>query len=105
LRNGLDVKTFNGSSLYATVVINTPQYLQWLLKLFVRAGGDLKKATLVHIHDALAFCPNAQAIVNCTGLQARFLGGVKDGKVFPTRGQVAVVNAPHIKVTMTSMSK
>lgn len=87
-----------------TVVINTPQYLQWLLRLFVQAGGRLEKAFLTHIHDALQYCPGALAIVNCTGLQARFLGGVKDEKVFPTRGQVALVNAPHIKITMTSMS-
>ncbi|CAO3688713.1 unnamed protein product [Umbelopsis vinacea] len=89
---------------YTTVAINTPQYLQWLLGLFVQAGGTLEKASLTHIHDALQYCPGALAIVNCTGLQARFLGGVKDEKVFPTRGQVVLVNAPHIKITMTSMT-
>lgn len=85
-------------------MINTPQYLKWLLRLYTQAGGVLKKASLSHIHDALQYCADALAIVNCTGLQARFLGGVMDKGVFPTRGQVALVKAPHIKITMTSMS-
>ncbi|KAM3581744.1 hypothetical protein VKS41_005905 [Umbelopsis sp. WA50703] len=88
---------------YKTVTINTPQYLAWLLKLFTEAGGKLKKDALSHVHDALRYCPDAQAIVNCTGLQARYLGGVMDQKVFPTRGQVVVINAPHIKKTLTQM--
>jgi hypothetical protein len=86
------------------VTINTPQYLAWLLKLFTEAGGKLKKDALSHVHDALRYCPDAQAIVNCTGLQARYLGGVMDQKLFPTRGQVVVINAPHIKKTLTQMS-
>ncbi|KAJ2955166.1 hypothetical protein NQZ79_g8795 [Umbelopsis isabellina] len=73
---------------YKTVAINTPQYMTWLLKLFTEGGGQLKKEALSHVHDALRHCPDAQAIINCTGLQARYLGGVKDLKVFPTRGQV-----------------
>lgn len=79
--------------------------MQWLVRLFTQAGGKMKRATLIHVQDALKYCPDAQSIVNCTGLQARFLGGVKDEKVYPTRGQVVVVNAPHIKKTLTSMGK
>ncbi|KAG2174859.1 hypothetical protein INT43_005921 [Umbelopsis isabellina] len=88
---------------YQTVTINTPLYMTWLLKLFIKGGGQLKKDALSHVHGALRHCPDAQAIINCTGLQARYLGGVKDLKVFPTRGQVVVVNAPHIKKTLTQM--
>ncbi|KAI9279047.1 FAD dependent oxidoreductase [Umbelopsis sp. AD052] len=88
---------------YTTVAVNTPHYMQWLVRLFTQSGGKLKRATLAHVQDALKYCPDAQSIVNCTGLQARFLGGVKDEKVYPTRGQVVVVNAPHIKKTLTSM--
>ncbi|KAI9274904.1 hypothetical protein EDC94DRAFT_509581 [Helicostylum pulchrum] len=44
------------------------------------------------------------ALINCTGLGARFLGGVQDDKVFPTRGQTVVVYAPHIKKTITHVS-
>ncbi|KAI8084072.1 uncharacterized protein B0P05DRAFT_578524 [Gilbertella persicaria] len=36
-----------------------------------------------------------------TGLGARFLGGVQDKNVFPTRGQTVIVRASHIKETMT----
>lgn len=78
--------------------------MTWLLKLFTKGGGQLKKEALSHVHDALRHCPDAQAIINCTGLQARYLGGVKDLKVFPTRGQVVVINAPHIKKTLSQIS-
>jgi D-amino-acid oxidase len=77
--------------------------MKWLAQLFIQAGGNMKRGTLAHVQDALKYCPEAQSIVNCTGLQALFLGGVKDEKVYPTRGQVVVVNAPHIKKTLTSM--
>lgn len=44
------------------------------------------------------------ALINCTGLGARFLGGVQDGALYPTRGQTVIVHAPHIKKTMTHVS-
>lgn len=47
-------------------------------------------------HVSQAFMPGAQTVFNCTGLGARTLGGVKDTRMYPTRGQV-VVKAPHVR--------
>ncbi|KAI9321234.1 hypothetical protein BX666DRAFT_2017321 [Dichotomocladium elegans] len=40
-----------------------------------------------------------------TGLGARYLGGVNDTKVYPTRGQTLIVYAPQIKETITFLAK
>lgn len=40
-------------------------------------------------------------IVNCTGLAARFLGGVNDADVYPTRGQTVLVWAPQVKMALS----
>ncbi|KAI8644751.1 hypothetical protein BD408DRAFT_462051 [Parasitella parasitica] len=42
-------------------------------------------------------------VINCTGLGARYIGGVNDEAVFPTRGQTIVVKATHIKKTITHL--
>ncbi|KAI7855423.1 hypothetical protein BDC45DRAFT_439142 [Circinella umbellata] len=41
------------------------------------------------------------AVVNCTGLGARYLDGVNDTKMFPTRGQTVIAYAPHVNETVT----
>lgn len=59
-----------------------------------------------HIDQVADFVGTDQfAAINCTGLGARFMGGVHDDAVFPTRGQTVVVNAPHIKKTITHLGK
>lgn len=55
-----------------------------------------------HIDEVFSMAENP-FVINCTGLGARFLGGVSDEAVFPTRGQTIVVKAPHIKRTITHM--
>lgn len=61
----------------------------------------MRRQTLRHIHDAAEADGSTAAIVNCSGLQARFLGGVEDQKVFATRGQTVLVRAPHFKKILT----
>lgn len=41
------------------------------------------------------------AVVVCTGLGTRFLGGVEDKDVFPVRGQTVLIRAPWIKFGRT----
>lgn len=41
------------------------------------------------------------AVVVCTGLSTRFLGGVEDSTMHPLRGQVIILRAPWVKVGMT----
>lgn len=48
-------------------------------------------------HIAQAYLSSSTKIVfNCSGIGAHKLGGVNDLKVYPTRGQVVVIKAPHI---------
>jgi D-amino-acid oxidase len=37
------------------------------------------------------------AVVVCTGLASRFLGGVEDKNVYPIRGQTVLIRAPWVK--------
>lgn len=48
---------------------------------------------------------STQVVFNCTGLGAQTLGGVCDKKVYPTRGQVVIVRAPHIHTNMAAESQ
>lgn len=41
------------------------------------------------------------AVVVCTGLGTRFLGGVEDMDLYPTRGQTVVVRAPWVRFGIT----
>lgn len=63
-------------------------YLETLGVVFVR-----KELT----HIVQAYLPNTKVVINCTGIGAAKLKGVADTNVYPTRGQVVVVKAPHIK--------
>lgn len=42
------------------------------------------------------------AVVVCTGIGARFLGGVEDSEVFPIRGQTVIVRAPWVRFGITA---
>ncbi|KAG2200068.1 hypothetical protein INT47_007713 [Mucor saturninus] len=87
---------------YTTVLINSPVYLKWLQNQFTQLGGTIVKRSLSHIDDLFDVVKSSHAaVINCTGLGARFLGGVQDEAVTPTRGQTVVVDAPHIKATIT----
>lgn len=61
------------------------------------------KQKLTHIAQAKSFANKASktdngthVVFNCTGLGSKKLSGVADHNLYPTRGQVAVISAPHI---------
>ncbi|GAN09249.1 D-amino-acid oxidase [Mucor ambiguus] len=87
---------------YTTVLINTPVYIAWLAAKFEELGGEIVQRNVGHIDEVFNIAKNP-FVINCTGLGARFLGGVSDEAVFPTRGQTIVIKAPHIKRTITHM--
>lgn len=98
----------DGPSDDPIVVVNTPHYLRWLLHQFITQGGQVQRATLSHIQDVFGMEHRGgkpDAVVNCTGLGARYLDGVNDIAMFPTRGQTVVVWAPHVRRTITRMGK
>ncbi|KAH7102135.1 D-amino-acid oxidase [Auriculariales sp. MPI-PUGE-AT-0066] len=66
-----------------------------------RTGGCVARARVQHIDQVIAgaFTPGVlpETIFVCTGIGARFLGGVEDKSVYPIRGQTVVIRAPWIK--------
>ena len=65
-----------GGDTFQTVTIDSPTYLQWLLAKFLGNGGQLKRVQVQHIIQAAsgAYAREADALVICAGLGARFLG-------------------------------
>ncbi|KAG6815802.1 hypothetical protein H0H87_011200 [Tephrocybe sp. NHM501043] len=91
---------------FETVTIDTPRYLPYLAERFISAGGVLVRASVQHIDqvieggaDVFAGAPNPtppDAVVVCTGLGTRFLGGIEDKNMYPIRGQTVLLRAPWI---------
>lgn len=74
---------------YTTFFIDMPVYLPWMMAELGRRGGEL--VVLSHRYSQLselAALPH-DVVFNCTGLGARLL--CHDNKVYPIKGQVAVV--------------
>lgn len=64
--------------------IEAPAYLDWLERRFAELGGEWEQRALASLDE-----PDADAVVNCCGVDARRLTGDED--VRPVRGQVAYV--------------
>lgn len=79
---------------YSAPVIAMPVYLDYLVDVFLRAGGQLNFgrpfASLAEAADSSA----ATVIVNCAGIGAREL--VPDPRLIPVRGQIVVVANPGV---------
>lgn len=84
----------NNASRFQSVCINTAVYLPWLVSQSRKNGVVFKRGVFKHVADAANAHHSgnkADLVVNCTGLSSKFLGGVKDDKLMPARGQVVVV--------------
>nr|UUA81764.1 D-amino acid oxidase [synthetic construct] len=79
---------------FASVCIHAGVYLNWLMSQCLSLGATVDKRRVNHIKDANLLHSSGSrpdVIVNCSGLFARFLGGVEDKKMYPIRGQVVLV--------------
>lgn len=83
---GLSLTTWN---------FNCPLFLSNFKKYLEGLGVTFIRRELSHVSQA--YLPDTHTVFNCTGLGAFSLDGVKDTKVYPTRGQVVVVKAPHVQ--------
>ncbi|CAB40174.1 D-amino-acid oxidase [Schizosaccharomyces pombe] len=96
-------KDLPGECIYGhkatTFLINAPHYLNYMYKLLIEAGVEFEKKELSHIKETVEETPEASVVFNCTGLWASKLGGVEDPDVYPTRGHVVLVKAPHVTET------
>ncbi|KAI8941474.1 hypothetical protein NX059_002692 [Plenodomus lindquistii] len=81
---------------FTSVCINPALYLPWLLGQCLRHGVQVKRASLHHILDAAKLHHTgltADVVINCTGLGAAQLHGVRDSTVVPVRGQTILVDS------------
>jgi glycine/D-amino acid oxidase-like deaminating enzyme len=90
-------------SEYTTVTINTLKYLKWLQSQLEALGGKVRRDNIRSIYDAAD--SSTSVIVNCSGLATRWLDGVNDLHLYPTRGQTVLVRAPNIKWTITRFGR
>jgi D-amino-acid oxidase len=68
--------------------IEAPSYLDWLARRFEELGGTVERTRVTSLA-----APDADAVVNCCGVEAGRLAG--DAGVRPVRGQVAYVRPRH----------
>jgi D-amino-acid oxidase len=76
---------------YTVPLIDAPMYLDFLLERLRVAGGRIRTGHIATLADAAAIAPR---VVNATGIGARTL--VPDEELYPTRGQLLVVENPGI---------
>ncbi|KAF8176439.1 DAO-domain-containing protein, partial [Mycena galopus ATCC 62051] len=110
---------FHGAT-FSTLCIDVPRYLPYLMKRFLASGGQAfrTKTPLLSLSALLSekhrpalapFTPtselsstleptlNPAAVINCTGLGALSLKDVLDTAMYPTRGEVLLINAPWVQ--------
>ncbi|CAI5759995.1 unnamed protein product [Candida verbasci] len=80
---------------------NAPKFLFNLYKHLQSQGVSFTRKKLSHIIQA--YSDDTKYVFNCTGLGAKDLIG--DKLMYPARGQVVVVKAPHIKENVMLWSK
>ncbi|KAM5350231.1 hypothetical protein ACJ41O_006736 [Fusarium nematophilum] len=85
-----------GSS-FTTLTINAPAHIRYLhQRLRDHHGVRFVRQKIPDIQTAFAN-PATKVVFNCIGVAARTLPGVEDPKCYPTRGQVLLVRAPHVR--------
>lgn len=77
---------------YRTVALDPDTYLSFLQRQCQARGVSFQRGEVKHIREAFLCCPEpVDIVINCAGLNVRYLGGVEDKKVFPVRGQLVIV--------------
>ncbi|MEP6987830.1 MAG: FAD-dependent oxidoreductase, partial [Chloroflexota bacterium] len=72
-------------------IVETPRYLAYLMDRLQQNGGVIQQRTIADLSELAAEHP---LIVNSTGVYARYVA--HDEQVYPLRGQVIKVEAPHV---------
>ncbi|KAJ9157712.1 putative D-amino acid oxidase [Pleurostoma richardsiae] len=77
----------------STFMVNTQGYLCWLNAQCLKQGIEMRRTSYGDIRQVFQDIP-ADAYFNCTGLGSYHLRGVEDKNLYPTRGQVMLVETP-----------
>lgn len=82
---------------------NCPIFLQNFQKYLQKQGVNFIRKKVTHISQL--YYHDTKVIFNCSGLGSFSLEGVKDTNMYPTRGQVLIVRAPHISENVLRWGK
>ncbi|OBT51886.1 hypothetical protein VE04_07910 [Pseudogymnoascus sp. 24MN13] len=77
-----------------TFVVDVTTYLPWLLTEAIKAGVEVRRKVIGDIKEVFEEFPEAEGFVNCTGIGSYSLKGVEDKELYPTMGQVILVESP-----------
>lgn len=88
---------------FTTFNIFTPKFTAFLASHLQSKGVMFVRRKVEHIDEAF-LSGSTRVVFNCTGLGSRVLGGVEDESVFPLRGQIVVVRAPHVAQNVCEVS-
>ena len=69
------------------------------LTMWLKKGIQIHRKTIPSISSVAESYPHAKAIFNCTGLGSFSLGEVQDKTMYPTRGQIMLVETPEVPLT------
>ncbi|KZP00667.1 FAD dependent oxidoreductase [Calocera viscosa TUFC12733] len=87
---------------YTSMTVEPPRYLPWLVKQVQAKGVQILRVQVDSLRAALDHVPEAKAIINCSGIGARYLKDVHDEAVFPERGQTCVIRTTFKKMIIRS---
>ncbi|KAI0006270.1 putative D-amino acid oxidase [Xylariaceae sp. FL0662B] len=87
---------------FETFMVNTQPYLAWLNVQCLKNDIEMRRTSFEDIRQVFRDIP-ADAYFNCTGLGSRHLKGVEDADLYPTRGQVILVETPKAATPMKTM--
>src|SRR5262249_33648168 len=76
----------------AIPLIEPPRYLEYMLSWFRRLGGKIEQRTVKTLAEVIQ---PGSLVINCTGVGAKEVAN--DPQVYPIRGQLVRINAPHIR--------
>ncbi|KAF7721190.1 hypothetical protein EC973_005121 [Apophysomyces ossiformis] len=82
---------------FSTFTACVPRYLTWLTNKLKELGGRLERDEFKSLDDLMEKYKDVHILVNCSGLGASHLTDVQDATMYPIRGQIVVVRAPHVK--------
>jgi len=90
---------------FTTLTVNAPKHIEYLhRRLRDQYGVRFVRQVIPDIRSAFG-SPSTRVVFNCVGNAARTLPGVEDPKCYPTRGQVVLVKAPHVRSNMMRHGK
>ncbi|KAH7145598.1 hypothetical protein B0J13DRAFT_666103 [Dactylonectria estremocensis] len=90
---------------FTTLTLNAPMHIEYLYRrLKNQYGVWFVRQKLQSIRPAFS-SPATKVVFNCIGNAAKTLPGIEDPKCYPTRGQVLLTRAPHVKTNIMRHGK